>query len=63
VSTEQIVRMSLSGLMIIGYAVVLIAYIWAPPGSVADDKVAASLVGALTAGYLLAINSIFGSKP
>ena len=60
-STEQIVKYALAGCLILGYAGVLIAYMWAPHGSNGDDKVVASLIGALTSGYLLAIQSVFKS--
>lgn len=60
-STETIIKYSLAALLIIGYAGVFIAYIWAPHGSMADDKVVAALIGALTSGYLLAVQSIFKS--
>jgi hypothetical protein len=58
-STEQVVKYSVAALLIVGYAAVFIAYIWAPHGSVADDKVVAALIGALTSGYLLAVQSVF----
>lgn len=57
-STEAIIKYSIAGLLIVGYAAVFIAYMYAPHGSLADDKVAATLIGALTSGYLLAINSV-----
>ena len=58
-TTDTIVKYAVAGILIIGYAVVVCAYIWAPHGTVADDKVAAMLIGALTSGYLLAIQTIF----
>lgn len=58
-STEQIVKYALAALLIMGYAGVFVAYIWAPHGSMADDKVVAALIGALTSGYLLAVQSVF----
>lgn len=58
-STEAIVKYALAVCLILGYAAVVIAYIWAPHGSMADDKVVAALIGALTSGYLLAVQSVF----
>lgn len=60
-NTETVVKYAVAAVLIIGYAAVVIAYIWAPHGSVGDDKVVAALIGALTSGYLLAVQTIFRS--
>lgn len=59
-STEQIVRISLAGLIILGYGIVLVAYmVWGPAE---PNRALDALIGGLSSGYLLVMQSLFGSN-
>lgn len=56
-STEKMTMLIISGIVVLGFGGVLLAWMWAPHA--ADDKVIPLLIGALTAGYLQVINYWF----
>jgi hypothetical protein len=59
-TTEQIVKLSIAGLIILGYGVVLVTYmVWGP---VEPNRALDALIGGLSSGYLLVLQNLFGSK-
>lgn len=58
-STEAIVKMSLAGMIILGYGIIFIVFmIWAPP----ENETIKAMMAGLTGGYLASIGFIFGGK-
>ena len=56
-NTEQIVKLSMAALIICGYGIIIICYMWlAPP----DNKTLDAVITGLTTGYLLVLQGIFG---
>jgi hypothetical protein len=59
-NTEQIVKVSLAALIILGYGVVLVTYmVWGPTE---PNRALDALIGGLSSGYLLVMSSLFGSS-
>lgn len=59
-NTEQIVKLVVACLIVAGYGVVLCVYmLWGPTEA---NRAVDALIGGLSAGYLLVLQNMFGSK-
>lgn len=59
-STEFIFKLSIATIIILGYGGVLITYmIWGPAEG---NRTLDTLMGGLSAGYLMVLTNMFGSK-
>ncbi len=59
-NTEQIFKLVHATIITLGYGVVLIVYmLWGPTE---PNRALDALVGGLSSGYLIVLNSIYGSK-
>lgn len=59
-ATEQIVKLSIAALIILGYGIVLSVYmVWGPTEA---NRALDALIGGLSSGYLLVLQNLFGSK-
>lgn len=59
-STEQIVKIVIACLIVVGYGVVLCVYmLWGPPEV---NRAVDALIGGLSAGYLMVLQNMFGGK-
>jgi hypothetical protein len=59
-NTEQIVKLAIACLIVAGYGVVLCVYmLWGPTEA---NRAVDALIGGLSAGYLMVLQNMFGSK-
>lgn len=59
-TTDQIVKLAIACLIVLGYGTVLIVYmIWGP---VEANRAVDALIGGLSAGYLMVLQNMFGGK-
>lgn len=59
-NTEALVKVSIAALIILGYGAIVIVYmVWGP---VEPNRTLDTLLGAITSGYLIVLQSLFGKS-